>query len=244
MNYKIFLINLDGASKRFDEIRRQLDFMGVHFERVSAVDGNLLSQDKIDCCYSKELNRQKYFVPLTRGEIGCYLSHISIFKKLLDENLDYAIVLEDDLVFKPGFARIPSVVESIKVKWDYIKLIAPGKKKQINSRIGLGIDSGNGSDFELVTWRKVPIGTAAYVVSRDGAKKFIEKRSVFYRPLDVDLQFPWETGVEIFGLLPHMVDEAALPSQIDHRRGKSHYPLARVVHKLKYLITSVARRKK
>ena len=82
MNYKIFLINLDGASKRFDEIRRQLDFMGVHFERVSAVDGNLLSQDKIDCCYSKELNRQKYFVPLTRGEIGCYLSHISIFKKL------------------------------------------------------------------------------------------------------------------------------------------------------------------
>ena len=173
MNYKIFLINLDGASKRFDEIRRQLDFMGVHFERVSAVDGNLLSQDKIDCCYSKELNRQKYFVPLTRGEIGCYLSHISIFKKLLDENLDYAIVLEDDLVFKPGFARIPSVVESIKVKWDYIKLIAPGKKKQINSRIGLGIDSGNGSDFELVTWRKVPIGTAAYVVSRDGAKKFI-----------------------------------------------------------------------
>lgn len=39
MNYKIFLINLDGASKRFDEIRRQLDFMGVHFERVSAVDG-------------------------------------------------------------------------------------------------------------------------------------------------------------------------------------------------------------
>ena len=75
-------------------------------------------------------------------------------------------------------------------------------------------------------------------------KKFIEKRSVFYRPLDVDLQFPWETGVEIFGLLPQMVDEAALPSQIDHRRGKSHYPLARVVHKLKYLITSVARRKK
>ena len=54
MNYKIFLINLDGASKRFDEIRRQLDFMGVHFERVSAVDGNLLSQDKIDCCYSKD----------------------------------------------------------------------------------------------------------------------------------------------------------------------------------------------
>lgn len=239
MNYKIFLINLDGASCRFGEIRRQLDLIGMPFERVPAVDGNLLEQELIDRHYSSELNRQKYFMPLTRGEIGCYLSHIEVFKRLLAENLDYAIVLEDDLIFKPGFSSIPSAIESIDSEWDYIKLIAPGKKKQIKSRMRLWADPASGVNFDLVKWKKVPIGTAAYAVSRKGANKFIDRRSVFYRPLDVDLQFPWETGVEVWGLLPSMVEEACLPSQIDHRRLKSHYPLARVVHKLKYFLLSV-----
>ena len=244
MVYKTFLINLDGASKRFENIRRQLDFIGMPFERIPAVDGKLLSQKQISSSYSAKLNRQNYFTPLTRGEIGCYLSHIAVFKKILDENLDYAIVLEDDLIFKPGFIRIPEVVESIKLPWSYIKLIAPGKKKKIERRIRLDIESGEGSNFELVRWNKVPIGTAAYIISREGAEKFLEKRSIFYRPLDVDLQFPWETGVKIWGLFPQMVEEAPMPSQIGRRRLKTHYPLARVVHKLKYLVTSAANRKR
>lgn len=36
---------------------------------------------------------------LTPGEIGCALSHLKIYQTMIDENIPYALVFEDDIVF-------------------------------------------------------------------------------------------------------------------------------------------------
>ena len=36
---------------------------------------------------------------MNKGEIGCALSHINLYKKIVSDKLSYAIILEDDVEF-------------------------------------------------------------------------------------------------------------------------------------------------
>ena len=81
MHAKIFVINLDRSKDRLDSMKTQLDNLNLAFERIAAIDGRCADEDSLNKHYSQELNRKKYFTPLTKGEIGCYLSHLSACKK-------------------------------------------------------------------------------------------------------------------------------------------------------------------
>lgn len=263
--FKVFVINLDKSVARLERLKAEFERIGLDFERIPAVDGRKLSENQILKHYSPELNRKKYFVPLSKPEIGVYLSHLTACEKIISENLDFGIILEDDIVLKDGFQMIPQVLCSLNEKWNYIKLIAPGKKKKIKKSerivvdlpIELNIESylkdtnstnneriietasiGIPAIFELITWSKPPIGASAYAMTLDGAKEFLSKRSIFFRPIDVDLQYEWETSLRIQGLRPFFLDLIGDKSTVQTYKLKYYYPLARLVYKLKYTIMS------
>lgn len=248
--YKIFFINLDKSVERRKEMESQLERAGLPFERFSAIDGNAHSEEFFNGYYSANENAKRYYVSLSKTEIACYISHLKVCEKILSENLDYGIVLEDDIVLKDSFALVPSVLDSM-ANWNYIKLIAPFKRKKIVSSVPISIEScvvkaagssksgfENAEKFELVRWRKPPAGTQAYAITKDGAKEFLEKRSRFFRPIDVDLQYTWETKLDIQGLLPSCCELADTPSGIS-RKKHYHYPFARFVYKFRYAISSI-----
>ena len=239
--YKIFVINLDRATLRWEKMRVQLERLGLPFERFSAVDGNAQSGEFLSRYYCAESNKKDYYAPLSKSEIACYISHLKACEKIVAENLDYAIILEDDVALKDSFKLVPWALASIK-NWSYIKLIAPFKKKKIVSsspvvfEIPEGCEAGAKSvspTFELVRWKKPPAGTQAYAITKAGAKEFFSKRSRFSRPIDMDLQFTWETNLEIEGLVPSSCALSDDASQIAHKE-KPHYPFAHFVYKLKY----------
>lgn len=41
--------------------------------------------------------------PMTLGEVGCFLSHYNIWKRIVDEELNQVLVLEDDIRFDAFF---------------------------------------------------------------------------------------------------------------------------------------------
>ena len=264
--FKIFVINLNESTERLERLKSEFERIGLDFERLPAVDGRDLTEDQIFQHYSPELNRKKYFKPLSKPEIGLYMSHLKACERIISENLDFGIILEDDIVLKNGFKMIPQVLCSLNEKWNYIKLIAPGKKKKINERIQVAVEIpirlniesylkdtnstnneriietstiGVPAIFELITWKKPPIGTSAYAITIDGAKEFLSKRSKFFRPIDVDLQYEWETSLKIQGLRPFFLDLIRDKSTIQTCKLGYHYPLARLVYKLKYTIASI-----
>ena len=264
--FKIFVINLNESTERLERLKSEFERIGLDFERLPAVDGRDLTEDQIFQHYSPELNRKKYFKPLSKPEIGLYMSHLKACERIISENLDFGIILEDDIVLKNGFKMIPQVLCSLNEKWNYIKLIAPGKKKKINERIQVAVEIpirlniesylkdtnstnneriietstiGVPAIFELITWKKPPIGTSAYAITIDGAKEFLSKRSKFFRPIDVDLQYEWETSLKIQGLRPFFLDLIRDKSTIQTCKLGYHYPLARLVYKLKYSIASI-----
>ena len=90
--------------------------------------------------------------------------------------------------------------------------------------------------FELVKWNKPPMGMQAYAITKEGAKEILAKRSRFFRPIDVDLQYTWETSLAIDGLCPFLCKVRDIESDIGHKKAKYHSPFARIIYKLKYML--------
>lgn len=114
-----YLINLDKDKDRLVAADAQLKRLGVEYERFPAVYAKKLPKEIIDsrvnyfrwwCCVGRKI------LP---GEIGCALSHYSIYQKMIDERIEYACILEDDVVLNEAFSAT-----LLKVK-DWLDLSKP-----------------------------------------------------------------------------------------------------------------------
>jgi glycosyl transferase family 25 len=161
------------------------------------VDGKTLSEDDdLVKAYDSTLNQKEYYKPLTNGEIGCFLSHRRAWQYILDNQLPYAVILEDDFEVINNLNIIDDFIQNNGIEWDYIKLSNyPNNPRKCT--VEQSFDWGS-----LVTFDKIPAGTCAQLVSQSGAKKLLVKTQRFGRPVDVDLQFWWEYQLKVYGLSP------------------------------------------
>lgn len=97
---KIFIVNLKKSVERRLKMEAQLNALGLSAEFIDAVDGRLMSEDE-KRSVTADVNYA--FLP---GEIGCALSHQKIYKKMIDENIDNALILEDDVVLNEEFKNV------------------------------------------------------------------------------------------------------------------------------------------
>ncbi|NND23527.1 MAG: hypothetical protein HKN86_02425 [Acidimicrobiia bacterium] len=56
------------------------------------------------------------------GEVGCTLSHISAWNKIVEDGVSRALILEEDFVPKLPLLELPEPDESWPYKWDYLNL--------------------------------------------------------------------------------------------------------------------------
>lgn len=191
---KTFLINLDKSEKRLENCKKQFNNFNILFERVSAVNLSLDRDKGLRRFYNAKKNKYTYYKSLTDGEIGCYLSHRKVWQKIVQENIEYALVLEDDFLLHKGLEDIDQLLKMVVEPWDLIKL-GEIPNKRIKQQI-LAI-----ADLSLVKFRKIPQGTYSYLITIKGAKKMLKHSNPFSRPVDIDMQHVWEHKCNILGVL-------------------------------------------
>ncbi|AWB58637.1 MULTISPECIES: glycosyltransferase family 25 protein [Colwellia] len=197
-NCPVYVINLDCATERLLNMDKQLSEINVAFERIPAVKGNNLTTTEINQEYSKILNKKYFRADLSMGEIGCYISHRNVWRKMVAENIAFAVILEDDMNIESNFIQLFSLSETLS-KYDLIKLAdnRNHEPKQISS-----LDQ----QFELINFTKIPNCATGYTLNLAGAKKLLA-RDKFYRPVDIDMQFCQELDLSVFGLRPYPISE-------------------------------------
>jgi GR25 family glycosyltransferase involved in LPS biosynthesis len=84
MKIGVFLINLDDRKDRLDSSVQQLSKIELQFTRVSAVS-------------AKDVEKSTF---LTEPVVACWKSHIKTYRILVESDVDYALVLEDDFLVK------------------------------------------------------------------------------------------------------------------------------------------------
>ena len=231
-----YLINLDRSPERLASMSGRLAEAGIAFERVAAVDGMALTEAQ----FRQQTRENRYYKPLRRGEVGCQLSHLEALRRFVACGRGYAVILEDDAILADGFALL--LREAIELRerstdprlaWDVLKL-AKGRRRLI--------DLGSlGKDHRLVEYGpSVPITTAAAIWTRAAAERWIQAYRGVARPIDCDLQHPWEYGLCIRSIHPPPVSagiESAMGSSDHATRNpwpKLRYEGHRLIHKWRY----------
>lgn len=94
---KKYIINLQDATGRIEHVRKQL--AGTTFsdaERFDAFDARKLSESELRQIFDyKEFERRHNRLP-GRGEVGCFMSHQTLWKKCAESGKPI-LILEDDL---------------------------------------------------------------------------------------------------------------------------------------------------
>uniref|UniRef100_A0A8C1SCA8 procollagen galactosyltransferase n=1 Tax=Cyprinus carpio TaxID=7962 RepID=A0A8C1SCA8_CYPCA len=155
---------------------------------IAAVDGKAMNVSEIHAMgihmlpsYSDPYHGR----PLTRGELGCFLSHYNIWKEIVDRGLKTSLVLEDDLRFEIFFKRrlqnLMSEVESEGLDWDLIYI---GRKRMQVDRPEKAVPNiRNLVEADYSYW------TLGYMMSLQGAKKLL-KAEPLSKMLPVDEFLP------------------------------------------------------
>lgn len=113
----IYVINLDRREDRWCYMQSVLDQQGLHATRVSAVDGLTLS-DKI---LRKILTPKGY--KLRYAEVGCFLSHITVWKDALARGFNTIWIMEDDVLFEKdldSLQKLLDILYQIDPQWDIL----------------------------------------------------------------------------------------------------------------------------
>ena len=84
-----FVISLKDNKQRQEHIKKE--FQGVNFSFFEAI-----TPDNLDMVSEKYLPNLKNVI-LSPVEKACFLSHISLMRKCIDENLPYITIFEDDI---------------------------------------------------------------------------------------------------------------------------------------------------
>lgn len=88
---KNFVISLDNANQRRTHISQEFAKHGVAFEFFDAITPDTLAQANA----RHNLPIDEAF--LSAGEVGCLLSHVCLWQKMVDDNIAYAGIFEDDI---------------------------------------------------------------------------------------------------------------------------------------------------
>lgn len=196
--HPIFVINLASSIERRRACADQLGRLGLTPTFVEAIDGRRMTDAEIAAMVDEGGRLRRAPKPLTKAEVGCYLSHWKVLQTIVEQKLPQALVMEDDLLADQA---LPGVLDELALRrlppFDMIKLgISEPQVKPFTPILRLT------DDAELVRHHNVVNSNLAYVISYAGAERFLRYGMPIRYPVDVAMNRAWRHGMDILGVRP------------------------------------------
>lgn len=147
--------------------------------------------------------------PMYPGELGCYSSHYTAWERFLETEASQLLVLEDDTIVDWGFLEKLVRLDLRGAGVPYLRLYAkrPCALREV-------MRDAVEQQRTLVEYLDRPLGTQGYVITRDGAERFVRHCRRVRRPLDDELDRSWDHGVACLGIFPFPLIEESTASSI------------------------------
>jgi glycosyl transferase family 25 len=186
----IYIINLKKSTDRLDNVKKVMNTYNLNFERFDAVYGKELSEEEI----CKNTNIFCRTLLCGNGSIGCSMSHIQLWKQLLeDKSNDAYLILEDDIeeINIEELNNLFNFINETKFDYDYISLscIVP-----FCQNINKGIKVNNNI---YLTNKLYALGTGAYIINKNGAQKLIDMYNKYKITYHVDITISFKKLISL-----------------------------------------------
>lgn len=172
---KNIVISLKTATARREHIQKEFGKQNIGFEFFDALTPDLAKP------LAEKMALQVHEDFLTSGELACFMSHVSIWQKMVDEQISHLAIFEDDVYLGENADYFLSQHDWIQNDWDIIKLEAFAKKI-------LHVPQGMlvGKDRSLFKLKGRHVGAAGYILSLKAAQYLIKllKQNLITEPLD------------------------------------------------------------
>ena len=202
MEIPVFVISLKHSIERRDHTTKQLNALGVSFRLIEAINGTELSEKEIrnnsDFGIYKFGMHSRY---LLKEEIGCILSHLKIYRQMVDEKIELACILEDDNDYKKEFKDILDRIILYSNEWDllYLGHRSGSTTREAQCRKKKRVDTLNYFFGEAV---EVPYGSNAYLINLESAGKILNCIYPITIPFDSFIGNAPAIGIRTFLLSP------------------------------------------
>lgn len=173
LKLRLYVINMEKDKERYQKLLKYYnysDLTALSLHRYNAVIGKTvppekwLSNDALSELKSIEKNGfRTHHHSLTRGGLGCFLSHYNLAKQLLQDNsVDAYLIFEDDTtMLSSTYDQILKSMRDAPSDWDmllFYTIRAVGRSKN-----------------ETFNKLKSFWGMNCYILKKSGAKKFVDE---------------------------------------------------------------------
>lgn len=217
----VFAINMEHQTERRKHVLSECSKVGLNPIFIKAEDGKKLTCSDIKKHTNQEKAIQTIGRELSKSEIGCALSHKKIYNKIVDESIECALIIEDDIMLKDDFVKIIDSIKHIKFYWElillghysfhnYNKVPSPTSfwgRKQIKKSICFARLCNYG------------YGAHGYLVNTVGCKKLLNATDKLYMPIDHYTSS--QKFIDVYALEPVAIDICDLESSIEGDRKES-----------------------
>jgi GR25 family glycosyltransferase involved in LPS biosynthesis len=151
---------------------------------------------------------------LTGPEIAVCSSHVAVLSEFLERGKsDYVLVLEDDVIFDTDFPLDKFAGFCAENGMDYVRLF--GKHYASAVRLGFFFDRS------IVRFTTSPAGAQAYLMSKSGARRFLDSYSLIDATVDLAMDEFWKTRLPIYSIFPYPIIERYSPTSIPVNESRS-----------------------
>lgn len=203
MKVNAYIIHLERSVNRDGNVARLVAECPVPAYVQDATDGSRLGQAEIGQVYVRRLHQPGYPFELRSSEIGIFLSHRACWKRLLDEGVDAALIVEDDIRFGGDFGTGFELAMRHIAELEFIQFpVRKFRMGTLASRMAKAY--GN---VRIVEPYVVPLGACAQLVSSTAAERLLRTTRQFDRSIDCLLQLRNSTEQPVFSVVPSGVSE-------------------------------------
>lgn len=144
--------------------------------------------------------------PLSRQELGCYASHIELWKIFLKSKYEYVLILEDDVSF--DWECLIHIFENKSI-------LQLGGVLKLFNRFPASHAIIGCTDKRFVTRIfNYSSGTQAYIMGRSTARRLLNYCYIPSRPIDDQIDREWDHGIYTYSIFPSPCYERAGQSRI------------------------------
>ena len=207
---EIVVISLPSAIQRRRNIEAMFEGTGLTWSYFDAHTGLKHPGLRYDLGEVKRL----FGRTLTGPEIAVCSSHVAVLSDFLERGqADYVLVLEDDVIFDTDFPLDAFSAFCAENGMDYVRLF--GKHYANAVRLGFFFDRS------IVRFTTSPAGAQAYLMSKSGARRFLDSYTAIDATVDLAMDEFWKTQLPIYSIFPYPIIERYSPTSIPVNKSRS-----------------------
>lgn len=193
----IYVINLKKDLDRKKYMEKTLSSCKkCDVEFVEAVYGKELSDIQLNNLFDRRLAYKRYGRDINLGEIGCTLSHMKCYEKLVNSTNNYALILEDDITLLRDINDVQYLVKYLDTPYPIVLLLSADywyyRKKHLVGEYSIV------SVFDAV-------GSYAYLINKRAAQLILKRNKKSSHVADHWSLFR-NQGIKLKALYPYVID--------------------------------------